>query len=132
VKTSSEDAEESKPAPDIFEIVLKKLGIQGRDAVASGDSPYHAVAAGKIATIGVLCGGFREDSLREAGGVEVYPRPTALLARSRTRYQISSCSSRTGSLRSRWPVAWKIALHTAALVPTLPSSPMPFTPAGLM
>jgi beta-phosphoglucomutase-like phosphatase (HAD superfamily) len=26
VKTSSEDAEESKPAPDIFEIVLKKLG----------------------------------------------------------------------------------------------------------
>jgi len=34
VKTSSEDAEESKPAPDIFEIVLKKLGMEGRDADA--------------------------------------------------------------------------------------------------
>jgi beta-phosphoglucomutase-like phosphatase (HAD superfamily) len=36
VKTSSEDAEESKPAPDIFEIVLKKLGLEGSDAVTIG------------------------------------------------------------------------------------------------
>src|ERR1700761_555649 len=65
VKTSSEDAEESKPAPDIFEIVLKKLGLQGKDAVAIGDSPYDAQAAGnaKIATIGLLCGGVTEASL---------------------------------------------------------------------
>jgi len=56
---SSEDAEESKPAPDIFEVVLKKLKIEGRDSVAIGDTPYDASAAGKagIATIGVLCGG---------------------------------------------------------------------------
>src|SRR6201994_2504275 len=83
VKTSSEDAEESKPAPDTFEIVLKKLEMEGRDAVAIGDSPYDAEAAGKakIATIGVLCGGFTEASLREAGCVEVYPGPAALFAR---------------------------------------------------
>ena len=83
VKTSSEDAEESKPAPDIFENVLKKLGIEGRDAVAIGDSPYDAEAAGKakIATIGVLCGGFTEASLRDAGCVEIYPGPAALFAR---------------------------------------------------
>jgi phosphoglycolate phosphatase-like HAD superfamily hydrolase len=82
VKTSSEDAEESKPAPDIFEIVLKKLGIEGHAAVAIGDSPYDAEAAGKakIATIGVLCGGFTEDTLRQAGCVQVYPGPAALLA----------------------------------------------------
>src|SRR3954470_23373546 len=32
LKTSSDDVEESKPAPDIFEIVLKKLKIDGADA----------------------------------------------------------------------------------------------------
>ena len=42
VKTSSDDVEESKPAPDIFEVVLKKLNIEGSDAVAIGDTPYDA------------------------------------------------------------------------------------------
>ena len=83
VKASSEDAEESKPAPDIFEIVLQKLGMKGGDAVAIGDSPYDAEAASKakIATIGVLCGGFTEDLLRRAGCEEVYPGSAALFAR---------------------------------------------------
>jgi HAD superfamily hydrolase (TIGR01549 family) len=82
VTTSSDDVEESKPAPDIFEAVLKKLGVEGHDAVVIGDTPYDAEAAGKakIATIGVLCGGFTEDSLRQAGCVQVYPGPAALLA----------------------------------------------------
>jgi hypothetical protein len=31
VKTSSDDADESKLAPDIFEVILKKLGIAGDD-----------------------------------------------------------------------------------------------------
>ena len=62
--------------------VLKKLGIEGADAVAIGDTPYDAEAAGKakIATVGVLCGGFTENSLRQAGCVQVYPGPAALLA----------------------------------------------------
>ena len=83
LKTSSDDVEESKPAPHIFEIVLKKLKIEGADAVAIGDTPYDAEAAGKakIATIGVLCGGFTESSLRHAGCVEIYPGPAALFAR---------------------------------------------------
>jgi HAD superfamily hydrolase (TIGR01549 family) len=81
--TSSDDAEESKPAPDIFEVVLKKLKIECADAVAIGDTPYDAAAAGKanIATIGVLCGGFTESSLRQAGCVEIYPGPASLYAR---------------------------------------------------
>jgi HAD superfamily hydrolase (TIGR01549 family) len=83
LKTSSDDVEESKPAPDIFEIVLKKLKIEGGDAVAVGDTPYDAAGARKvnIATIGVLCGGFAESSLRQAGCVEIYPGPAALFAR---------------------------------------------------
>ena len=50
--------------------------------MAIGDTPYDAEAASKtkIATVGVLCGGFTESSLRQAGCVQVYPGPAALLA----------------------------------------------------
>ena len=80
--TSSDDVEESKPAPDIFDDILKKLSIAGADAVAIGNSPYDAEAAGraKVRTIGVLCGGFTEGRLRQAGCVEIYPGPAALFA----------------------------------------------------
>jgi phosphoglycolate phosphatase-like HAD superfamily hydrolase len=56
--------------------------MRGGDTVAIGDTPYDAEAAGKagIATIGVLSGGFTEKSLRQAGCVQVYPGPAALLA----------------------------------------------------
>jgi phosphoglycolate phosphatase-like HAD superfamily hydrolase len=82
IATSSEDAEQSKPAPDIFQVALKKLGIAGSEAVAIGDTPYDAEAAGKagIPTIGLLCGGFNEAELRKAGCIAVYPGPGALLA----------------------------------------------------
>jgi hypothetical protein len=39
------------------------------------------VGKAKIATIGVLCGGFTESSLRQAGCAAVYPGPAALIAR---------------------------------------------------
>jgi HAD superfamily hydrolase (TIGR01549 family) len=78
--SSSEDVAESKPAPDVFKAVLEKLQMRGEDTVAVGDAPYDAEAAGKasVRTIGVLCGGFVESSLRQAGCVEVYPGPAAL------------------------------------------------------
>jgi phosphoglycolate phosphatase-like HAD superfamily hydrolase len=80
VAISSENAKHSKPAPDIFDAALKKLGIAGSDALAIGDTPYDAEAAGKagIATIGMLCGGFTEAKLRDAGCIEVYPGPASL------------------------------------------------------
>jgi phosphoglycolate phosphatase-like HAD superfamily hydrolase len=82
VAASSEDAERSKPAPDIFQVALAKLGIEGPEAVAIGDTPYDAKAARKagISTIGMLCGGFTEADLRKGGCVAVYPGPGALLA----------------------------------------------------
>ena len=92
--TASEDVEESKPAPDVFEAVLKKLNMKGADAAAVGDTPYDAEAARKagVHPIGVLSGGFTESALRQAGCVEVYPGPASiyccfdasLLARQRT------------------------------------------------
>jgi HAD superfamily hydrolase (TIGR01509 family) len=78
--TSSGDVEESKPAPDVFEAVLKKMNVRGADAVAIGDTPYDAEAARKagVNPIGVLCGGFIESALRQAGCVEVYPGPASI------------------------------------------------------
>lgn len=82
IKTCSEDAEQSKPAPDIFQVALAKLDVDGANAVAIGDTPYDAQAAGKagIVTIGMLCGGFTEADLRRGGCVSIYPGPGALLA----------------------------------------------------
>jgi phosphoglycolate phosphatase-like HAD superfamily hydrolase len=55
LKTSSDDVEESKPAPDIYEIVLRKLKIEGADAVAIGDTPYDAEARGRLASRPSAC-----------------------------------------------------------------------------
>ena len=60
-ETSFEDSRAVQTcSPDIFQAALKKLGVEGSEAVAIGDTPYDAEAAGKlrIATIGMLCGGF--------------------------------------------------------------------------
>lgn len=83
VCTTSNDVEQSKPAPDIFSTALKKLDIAGADVVAIGDTAYDAEAAGAagIATIGFLGGGVSELVLRRAGCVEIHPGPGALLAR---------------------------------------------------
>lgn len=83
-ETTSDDAEESKPEPDIFEAALKKIGNpDASKCVVVGDTPYDAIAAGKInlRTIGVLSGGFPESSLTDAGCVEIYLNPADLLAR---------------------------------------------------
>ena len=81
---SSADAERSKPHPDIFAAAMHRLGDPAAaDVIAIGDTPYDALAAGKlgIRTIGVLCGGFAEADLREAGCMAIYQDPAELLAK---------------------------------------------------
>jgi HAD superfamily hydrolase (TIGR01549 family) len=82
VATSGEDAEQSKPAPDIFQIALHKLGIGASASLAIGDTSYDAEAAGRagISTIGFLNGGFPESDLIQARCIATYPGPAALLA----------------------------------------------------
>ena len=80
--TSADDAEESKPEPDIFAAAVENLkGIRAEDCVVVGDTPYDVIAARKIGirTIGVLSGGFPESSLRDEGAVEIYEDPADLL-----------------------------------------------------
>jgi HAD superfamily hydrolase (TIGR01509 family) len=83
-ETSSDDAERSKPHPDIFEAALSRLGgMDPSEAIVVGDSPYDAEAAGKIGlrTLGVLCGGFPEQDLSRAGCIAIYRNPADLLSR---------------------------------------------------
>ncbi|WP_375424622.1 HAD family hydrolase [uncultured Friedmanniella sp.] len=70
--TTSEDAEHSKPEPDLVKSALAKVG--GSSAVMVGDSTYDAIAAGKldVATLAVRTGGFSVEELTEAGAVKVY------------------------------------------------------------
>ncbi|AWN55763.1 HAD family hydrolase [Methylobacterium sp. 17Sr1-1] len=82
VATNSDEAERSKPHPDIFEAALDKLGRPSRgQAIVIGDSPYDAEAAVKagLPVIGVLCGGFPEAQLGEAGCTAIYRDPQDLL-----------------------------------------------------
>ena len=82
VVTSSDDADRSKPHPDIFEAAAQKLEGFGKDEmIVIGDTPYDAQAASKagLRTIGVLCGGFPEADLSGAGCVAIYRDPQDLL-----------------------------------------------------
>ena len=81
--TSGDDADHSKPAPDIFAASLEKLGgISHADAVAVGDTRFDIEAAGKagLGTIAFLCGGTSELVLREAGAIAIYRDPADFLA----------------------------------------------------
>ncbi|MCH6471664.1 HAD family hydrolase [Sinomonas terrae] len=79
--TSSSDAEESKPAPDILVAALEAGGLRAEDVVFVGDAVWDVYAASKlgIPTIAVTCGGTSEGELREAGAAEVYAGPDKVL-----------------------------------------------------
>jgi HAD superfamily hydrolase (TIGR01509 family) len=82
-ESSADDADRSKPHPDIFEATLKRLGLKAAEVLALGDTPYDAEAAGKagIWTIGVTTGGWSRSDLLAAGCIEVYEDVAELLDR---------------------------------------------------
>ena len=83
VETSADDVDRSKPHPDVFHVVLDKLGVQPSEAAVVGDTPYDAIAANRasLRTIGVLCGGFPAEDLTRAGCVALFRGPEDILNR---------------------------------------------------
>jgi HAD superfamily hydrolase (TIGR01509 family) len=81
--TTSEDVEETKPAPDLLQVALKKIG-EPVDAlsVVVGDSVYDVEAARSagMPAIVVRSGGFGDDELRDAGAVAIFDAPADLTA----------------------------------------------------
>jgi phosphoglycolate phosphatase-like HAD superfamily hydrolase len=70
--TTSDDAERTKPEPDLVVTALAK--VEGASGVMVGDSTWDVIAAGKVAvpTIAVRTGGFSVAELQEAGAAQVF------------------------------------------------------------
>lgn len=77
---SGDDAEQSKPEPDIVYAALKKTGAPASDALMIGDTPYDIEAAARagVRTIAFRCGGWDDAALRDA--IAIYDGPSELLA----------------------------------------------------
>jgi len=84
-----DDAGESKPAPAVVEVALKKSGLSANEVIMIGDTPYDIESAAKIdvSTIAVRCGGFSDDDLKDARAI--YDDPVDLVA----HYDASPLSS---------------------------------------
>jgi len=78
LRTSSGDADRSKPDPDIVQAALKRMGCRPDDAIMIGDTPYDVEAARRagVATIALRCGGWPDENL--AGAVAIYDDPEDL------------------------------------------------------
>ena len=79
--TSSDDAAESKPEPDIVIAALKRAGVTAPEAIMIGDTPYDVEAATRagVKIIGFRSGGWGDADLK--GAIAVYDGPWDLLAR---------------------------------------------------
>jgi phosphoglycolate phosphatase-like HAD superfamily hydrolase len=78
VLTTADDAEESKPEPDILSATLKQMDVER--AVLVGDTPYDVDSARKIGLqcIAVLTGGYSHGELTESGAALVVEDLTQL------------------------------------------------------
>ncbi|MEN3330651.1 MAG: hypothetical protein V7641_16 [Blastocatellia bacterium] len=79
-KTSSDDADNSKPDPDIVKAALDGAGFAANEAVMLGDTPYDIEAATRagVRVIAFRSGGW--DDAQLAGAIAIYDGPADLLA----------------------------------------------------
>jgi HAD superfamily hydrolase (TIGR01549 family) len=85
--TSADDADRSKPAPDLFTAAREKLGdFSAAEVINIGDTRFDIEAAAKagLRTIALTCGGTPESVLKKAGAIAVYYDPADLLIRYET------------------------------------------------
>lgn len=77
--TTAEDADESKPDPELLEAVLERVG--GTSAVMIGDAVWdvHAAHAAGLPAICLLTGGTSRAELEDAGADAVYDDPCDLM-----------------------------------------------------
>jgi len=76
--TTSSDAEQSKPDPDVVSAALQRIGLSADECRMIGDTPYDVEAGGRagVAVIAVRCGGWADAGLH--GAVAIYDDPADL------------------------------------------------------
>lgn len=86
-KTSSDDAERSKPDPDILHAALEKIGLPAATVVMLGDTPYDIEAARRagVRVIALRCGGWNDEVLAAADAIYDDPAALATAIQSRGR-----------------------------------------------
>jgi HAD superfamily hydrolase (TIGR01509 family) len=79
--SSADDAESSKPDPDIVQAALRKAGRHPSEAVMLGDTPYDVEAAtrARVPAIALRTGGWSDAAL--GGAIAIYDDPADLLKR---------------------------------------------------
>jgi HAD superfamily hydrolase (TIGR01509 family) len=77
--TSSSDAKESKPDPDIVEAAVRKTHLRAEQLIMLGDTPYDVEAASRagVPIVAVRCGGWSDRELD--GALAVYDDPADIL-----------------------------------------------------
>jgi HAD superfamily hydrolase (TIGR01509 family) len=77
--TSADDADRSKPDPDVVHAALGQLKLGPGEVVLLGDTPYDIEAAGRagVGVIAFRCGGWADADL--AGALSIYDHPADLL-----------------------------------------------------
>lgn len=80
--TSSGDVDDSKPAPEIFDVAIESHDLDRRRTVVIGDTVWDAEAArrAEVAFVGVETGGTRSRELLDAGAIAAYRDAEALVA----------------------------------------------------
>jgi HAD superfamily hydrolase (TIGR01549 family) len=81
-QTTADDAEASKPAPDIFLAAMEAAGLDPERVLVVGDSVWDIQAARSagVGCIAVESGGFSQHELSEAGARQVYRDVEELLS----------------------------------------------------
>ena len=79
---TANDAQRSKPAPDLIEATITKLDIDAAQCVMVGDTPHDAEACKRAGVVcfGVLTGGHTRETLLNAGAQAVWNDVADLLA----------------------------------------------------
>ena len=92
---NADDAQTSKPAPDLIKAAVQKLGMSPAQCMMLGDTAFDAISAKNagVITLCLTCGGRPAEELRRGGARAIYRDPQDLLTHLEDALHIASPGS---------------------------------------